>query len=112
MIEEVVAEYGMSKSRPKAVPMSPGTVLVKPGADERLEVERYPYSALVGSLLYIAGCTRPDISHAVGVLTRHMSAPGKEHWKATSEMVADCLTKPLAFEKFRQFRESMNVCKI
>ena len=30
----------------------------------------------------------------------------------TLEMVADCLTKPLAFEKFRQFRESMNVCKI
>ena len=87
MIEEVVAEYGMSKSRPKAVPMSPGTVLVKPGADERLEVERYPYSALVGSLLYIAGCTRPDISHAVGVLTRHMSAPGKEHWKAAKEVV-------------------------
>jgi hypothetical protein len=87
MVEEVVAEYGMKDSRPKAVPMTPGTRLVKPEAGERLEIERYPYSALVGSLLYIAGCTRPDISLAVGVLTRHMSAPGMEHWKAAKEVV-------------------------
>ncbi|GLC47151.1 hypothetical protein PLESTB_000600200 [Pleodorina starrii] len=87
MIEEVVADYGMSSARPKSVPMSPGTHLVKAGVEERLDAELYPYSALVGSLLYIAGCTRPDISQAVGVLTRHMSAPGKEHWKAGKEVV-------------------------
>ena len=87
MIEEVVAEYGMSSARSKSVPMSPGTRLVKVEIEERLDAELYPYSALVGSLLYIAGCTRPDISQAVGVLTRHMSAPGKEHWKAAKEVV-------------------------
>jgi hypothetical protein len=25
-------------------------------------------------------CTRPEISHVVGVLSRYMSKPGKEHW--------------------------------
>ena len=25
-------------------------------------------------------CTRPDIAHVVGVLSRFMSKPGKEHW--------------------------------
>lgn len=25
-------------------------------------------------------CTRPDIAHAVGVVSRYMNNPGKEHW--------------------------------
>lgn len=74
MIEKLVAEYDTKDFRPKAVPKTPGTRLVKSEAHER-----YPYSALVGSLLYIAGCTHPDISLAVEVLTRYMSTPGKEH---------------------------------
>jgi len=26
-------------------------------------------------------CTRPDIAHAVGVVSRYMSNPGKQHWE-------------------------------
>ena len=39
-----------------------------------------PYVSVVGSLMYAMVCTRPDIAHAVGVLSRYMSKPGKEHW--------------------------------
>ena len=39
-----------------------------------------PYASAVGSLMYAMVCTRPDIAHAVGVLRRYMSKPGKEHW--------------------------------
>jgi hypothetical protein len=39
-----------------------------------------PYSSVVGSLMYVMVCTRPDIAHAVGVLSRYMSKPEKEHW--------------------------------
>jgi hypothetical protein len=39
-----------------------------------------PYASVVGSLMYVMVCTRPDISHAVGVLRRYMLTPGKEHW--------------------------------
>jgi hypothetical protein len=28
------------------------------------------------------GCTRPDIAHAVGVVSRYMNNLGKEHWEA------------------------------
>jgi len=27
-------------------------------------------------------CTRPDLAHAVGMVSRYMSNRGKEHWKA------------------------------
>ena len=30
--------------------------------------------------MYAMVCTRPNIAHAVGVLHRFMSKPGKEHW--------------------------------
>ncbi|GLC52651.1 hypothetical protein PLESTB_000653600 [Pleodorina starrii] len=87
MISELVSNYGMEGAQPKPVPMAQGTVLVKSGSEERLDRGRYPYSELVGSLLYIAGCTRPDISYAVGVLTRHMANPSMEHWKAAKGVV-------------------------
>ena len=32
--------------------------------------------------MYAMVCTRPDIAHAVGVVSRNMNNPGKEHWKA------------------------------
>ena len=32
--------------------------------------------------MYAMVCTRPDISHAVGVVSRYMANPGKEHWSA------------------------------
>jgi hypothetical protein len=36
----------------------------------------------VGSLMYVMVSTRPNISHAVGVVSRYMENPGKEHWEA------------------------------
>jgi hypothetical protein len=38
-----------------------------------------PYASVVGSLMYAIVCTRPEIAHAVGVLSRYVSKPGKEH---------------------------------
>jgi hypothetical protein len=43
-------------------------------------MSRVPYVSVVGSLMYAMVCTRPNIAHAVGVLSRYMSKPGKEHW--------------------------------
>jgi len=40
------------------------------------------YSQIIGSLMYLAGATRPDISYAVSKLSRFTSNPGDDHWKA------------------------------
>lgn len=45
------------------------------------EMRRTPYAAVVGSLLYLSICTRPDIAHSVHVLTRFMHNPGRAHWQ-------------------------------
>jgi hypothetical protein len=43
-------------------------------------MSRVPYASAVGSLMYAMVCTRLNIAHAVGFLSRYMSKPGKEHW--------------------------------
>ena len=39
-----------------------------------------PYASAVGSLMYAMVCTRPDIAHEEGILSRFMSKLGKEYW--------------------------------
>jgi hypothetical protein len=48
--------------------------------DEEEDMSHFPYVSVVSSLMYAMVCTRPDIAHAMGVLSRYMSKPGKEHW--------------------------------
>ncbi|MCI62396.1 GDSL esterase/lipase 1-like, partial [Trifolium medium] len=43
---------------------------------------KIPYASAIGSLMYAMVCTRPDIGHAMGVVSRFMSNPGKAHWEA------------------------------
>ena len=40
------------------------------------------YHELIGSLLYIANTTRPDIAQSVGVLSRYINSPTTAHWSA------------------------------
>jgi len=39
------------------------------------------YSSVVGSLMDAMMCTRPDLSHAVSVVSRYMHNLSKDHWK-------------------------------
>jgi Fe-S cluster biosynthesis and repair protein YggX len=48
--------------------------------EEEEDMSHVPYASEVGSLMYAMVCTRLDISHAVGVLSRYMSKLEKEHW--------------------------------
>eukprot|EP00253_Pinus_taeda_P004760 PITA_04760 len=54
--------------------------------EEEEDMSRVPYASAVGSLMYAMVCTRPDIAHAVGVLSRFMSKPGKEHWSTVKRV--------------------------
>ena len=44
------------------------------------EVDLRIYRSLVGSLLYLAEQTRPDIMYTVNILSRHMNAPTNQNW--------------------------------
>ena len=48
--------------------------------EEEDKMSNIPYASTVGSLMYTIICTRPDIAHEVGVVSRYMSHLGLEHW--------------------------------
>jgi hypothetical protein len=54
--------------------------------EEEEDLSHVPYASAVGRLMYEMVCTRLNITHVVGVLSRHMSKLGKEHW-TTVKMV-------------------------
>ena len=40
-------------------------------------MSKAPYASTIGSLMYAMVCTRPDIAHGVGVVSRYMNNLGK-----------------------------------
>ena len=67
-ITKLVDTYGLQDAKPKATPMAHKTVLTPVHNEE--EITDQPYRSLVGALLYISVCTRPDISFAVSILSK------------------------------------------
>jgi ATP-binding cassette subfamily B (MDR/TAP) protein 1 len=52
---------------------------------ERMEMSRVPYASAVGMFAMI--CTRPDIAQAVGVVSRYMTNPSREHWNTIKRIL-------------------------
>ncbi|KAJ9523654.1 hypothetical protein QJQ45_019923 [Haematococcus lacustris] len=84
-VQELVTANSKSAAHSKPLPMAPAVKLVREG--DALDTTLHHYSALVGSLLYLTCCTRPDIAFAVGALARHMSAPTTQHWAAACSVL-------------------------
>ena len=54
--------------------------------DEEILSPECSYLGAIGSLLYLAQCTRPDISFAVNCLARHSNAPTRRHWNGIKDI--------------------------
>lgn len=79
-VKDILTSFRMEQCKPCPTPLELGAKLIK--SDQNLLPDPTRYMALVGKLIYLAVNTRPDISHAVGILSRFMSCPTKTHWKA------------------------------
>ena len=89
-ILDILSHFGMADCNPVSTPMEPGLSLTASMApetpEEQQEMRGVPYLSAVGSLMYLAMCTRPDIAYTVGVLARFGSSPGVAHWKAVKHL--------------------------
>jgi len=85
-IEKALKRFNMDKAKLVSVPLPEhfklSTMQCPTNEEEKKEMSRVPYSSVVGILMYAMICTRPDIAHAVGVVSQFLSHSGEEHWNA------------------------------
>ena len=85
-VKKVLSRFNMDGSKPVSTPLACHFKLSKDQSptteQDRAQMDKVPYASAIGSLMYAMVCTRPDIAHAVGVVSRYMSNPGKQHWEA------------------------------
>jgi hypothetical protein len=85
-VKKILSRFSMDGAKSVSTPLGSHFRLTKdqsPKTDkEKAYMSKVPYASAIGSLMYAMVCTRPDIAHAMGVVSRYMSNPGKQHWEA------------------------------
>ncbi|CAI7857789.1 unnamed protein product, partial [Closterium sp. NIES-53] len=84
----VLQRFGFQFSSPQPTPLSTSHSLSAPPSDESVEPSG-PYPELVGYLMYLMFCTRPDLAYPLSNLARYV-APRRhrpEHWEAATRVL-------------------------
>lgn len=82
-IKKVLKRFQMSDCKPARTPMETGLKLVKSTTKDCT----HDYRGLIGCLMYIAICSRPDIAYAVSSLSQFNETYDETHWKAAKRVL-------------------------
>ncbi|CAI5971130.1 unnamed protein product, partial [Closterium sp. NIES-64] len=88
MVQQVLQRFGFTYSSPQATPLPTRHSLSALPSDESVESSG-PYAELVGCLMYLMTCTRPDLAYPLSILARYV-APGRhrpEHMAAAKRVL-------------------------
>ncbi|CAI7854904.1 unnamed protein product, partial [Closterium sp. NIES-53] len=75
MVQQVLQRFDFTYSSPQATPLSTRDSLSALPSDEFVKPSG-PYPELVGCLMYLMTCTRPDLAYPLSILARYV-APGR-----------------------------------
>lgn len=85
-IDRILQKYKMQDCKPCATPMETGVTLIK-STESQGYISKYDYRGLIGSLMYIAIGSRPDIAHAVSYLSQFNDNHSEIHWKSAKRIL-------------------------
>ena len=77
-IEKLLDKFDKDESNIARTPVDINLHLAKNIGQSISQLE---YSRIIGILMYVMNCTRPDIAYSVSKLSRYTSNPGVDHWK-------------------------------
>jgi hypothetical protein len=79
-VADLLSQYESCKCRPVSSPMDHKAVLTATTDTDKCEhPDLSTYAAIIGSLMYIASCSRPDLCYTASMLARFMSMPSDQH---------------------------------
>lgn len=80
-MRRVITKFVMTSANPALTPIEAGVKLSRKDEaasnDEKNEIKSIPYQELVGSLVYLANTTRPDLAFVTNALSRFNENPGR-----------------------------------
>ena len=89
-IDAILSRFTLSKAKAYGMPMTPGALYSKKDSpstpDEVMRMKNTPYREAIGSLMYAAVATHPDIAYAVSTLSQFLNNPGILNWEATKQV--------------------------
>ena len=83
--ENMLKKFVFYNGKSISTPVDVGVKLSK-AIDTSELVDQSLYQSAVGSLLYLATKTRPDIAYAVNSVARYCSKPTRDHWSAVKRI--------------------------
>ncbi|CAI7736137.1 unnamed protein product [Closterium sp. NIES-54] len=88
MVQQVLQRFGFTWSSAQATPLAIGHSLSALPSDESVEPSG-PYPELVGCLMYLMTCTRPDLAYPLGLLARYVATGRhrKVQWDAAKRVL-------------------------
>ncbi|CAI7811732.1 unnamed protein product [Closterium sp. NIES-54] len=72
IVHQVLQRFGFRYSSPLSTPLRTGHSLSTPPSGEFVEPSG-PYPELVGCLMYMRTCTRPDLAYPISILARYVA---------------------------------------
>lgn len=85
--QKVLNRFRMEEAHAVAIPADFHQELSLQNVDKKEEAINVPYKEAVGSLLYLAMVTRPDIAYAVHAVSQYAESPQKIHWNAVKRIM-------------------------
>ena len=85
-IEKLLQRYGLQDANPVSTPVDLNVKLVADDGHIK-PVEKVQYQSMAGSLVYASFATGPDVSQAVGVLSKFNFAPIEAHLTAAKHVL-------------------------
>ena len=83
---KMLKRFKVEDAKPVPTPADPNVRLCKDDGVSK-SVDSTTYQSMVGSLLYAAIATRPDIPHAVAVVSKYNSNPSEAHLTAVKRIL-------------------------
>lgn len=90
---EIIERFNFVDAHPSRIPMETTLRLTVNDMDtaQRKQApvhgKMFPYRELIGSLMYLATCTRPDLAYVVGQLSRYVQNPTQQHIGAAKRVL-------------------------